>query len=116
MENVMKNFLKFIAVLFIFIYVWQFLAAPEFHVVIDNQHQYSNSIWFQALIAPVVAIISVVILFVLFSIFGALLVSLVVLAGVLLFVGLSIFWPTVFALVVCYWLFSDRKQSQINDY
>ncbi|NVK24782.1 MAG: hypothetical protein HWE10_07625 [Gammaproteobacteria bacterium] len=112
----MKNFLKFIAVLFICMYVWQLMIAPDFHVVIDNQHAYSESIWFQALLAPIVALVSVVILFVLFSIFGALLVSMVVLGGVLLFVGLSIFWPTVIALVVCYWLFSDRKQNHANDY
>ena len=112
----MKSFLKFVAVLFVFIYLWQLFTGPDIQVVIQNQHAYSESIWFQALLIPIVFFVSVVVLFVLFSIFGAFLVSIIIGGLALLFVGLSIFWPTVFALIVCYWLFSDRKQNQVNEY
>lgn len=112
----MKSFLKFVAVLFVFIYVWQLFTGPDMHVVIQNQHAYSESIWFQALLIPFIALISVVALFVLFSVFGAFLVSIVVCGLVLIFVGLSLFWPTLIAVVVCYWLFSESKQKEVNDY
>ena len=112
----MKSFFKFIVVLFVFIYVWQLFTGPELHVVIDNQNAYSESIWFQALLVPVVVFVAIAVLFVLFSVFGAVLVSVAIAGAAVLFVGLSIFWPTLFAVLVCYWLFSDRKQNQVNDY
>ena len=112
----MKGFLKFILVLFVVFYFWQLFTGPDYHIVIDNEHSYSESVWIQALLAPVAALVAMIVLFVLFSIFGAILVSCIVGGAVLIFVGLSMFWPTLLAIAVCYWLFTDSNKNEVNDY
>jgi len=112
----MKSFIKFILVLFVCVYFWQVMTGPEYHVVIDSEYMHSDSIWLQALMIPVLALVGMIVLFVLFSVFGAILVSFVVAGAVLLFVGLSMFWPTLLAIAVCYWLFTDNNKEEAAEY
>ena len=112
----MKGFFKFIFVLYVCVYFWQILTGPDYHVMIESEHLHSDSIWLQWLIIPILALVGMFVLIVLFSIFGAFLVSIIVGGTVLLFVGLSIFWPTLLAIIVCYWLFTDRENKEGTEY
>lgn len=111
----MKSFFKFILVLIGFVVLWNWFFSPDINVIYTSEHQ-SGGFWIEALIAPIVVMIVLGVLFIVFSVIGAVFISLLVAFAGLFFVGVSLMWPILIGAILLYWLFSDPKQNEVNQY
>lgn len=108
----MKGFVKFCFIAAVGIFLWSCFATPDVDIVYTSYDgSYVDGFWLGLLVPFILALCVVAGVFVFFGVFAAVLIS-VFIAGIsLVFVGISMFWPILLALILFYWLFSESKEK-----
>lgn len=108
----MKGFLKFVLFFIVAMIIWNCFSAPNVEVIYSHDgHSIFDGFW-AGVLAPFITVLLVVgAIFVVFGVAAAVMVAFAIVGFSLLFVGLSMFWPVILAIVLFYWLFSDSKQQ-----
>lgn len=108
----MKGLLKFVLVLIVAVTIWNCFSTTHVEVVYShNNHDIFDGFW-AGVLAPFITVLLIIgAIFVVFGVAAAVIVAFIIVGFSLLFVGLSMFWPIILAIVLFYWFFSDSKQQ-----
>ena len=108
----MKGFGKFILFFILALVLWNLFCSPDVEIVYSHHNGDMWDGFWAGIFAPfITALVFIGVIFLIFGVFAAVAVGIVIAGFSVLFVGLSFFWPVLLAIALFYWLFSDSKQK-----
>ena len=108
----MKSFIKFVLFVVLAVVIWQWVFTPDVHIVYEGDSSHGMSgFWLELLVPFFVAFIVLAAVCLAFGVIAAVVVAFAIAGISILFVGISMFWPILVAILIFYWLFSDSKQN-----
>lgn len=109
----MNTVLKVLFVFICFVCLWNLSPLPEMIVITQSNVDLSETFVVTGVLIPlsIMAVLGLIIL--LFSLIGAVLVTIFIVAFTLLVVGMSFSWPILFAGLAIYWILKSPNSQKV---